>query len=102
MYTLVHVALYSWTRIAPSQCGHDDQPSFQNPMQALLFCRIDLNFVIKVADFGLTERLGVAKDYIRQTQDSNIKLPLKWMAPESMNDRVFSEHSDVVSNCGNL
>ena len=61
------------------------------------FCRIDLNFVIKVADFGLAERLGVAKDYIRQTQDSNIKLPLKWMALESMNDRVFSEHSDVVS-----
>ena len=63
----------------------------------LLSCRIDLNFVIKVADFGLAERLGVAKDYIRQTQDFNIKLPLKWMAPESMNDRVFSEHSDVVS-----
>ena len=64
----------------------------------VMLFRIDFNFVIKVSDFGLAERLGVAKDYIRQAQDSTIKLPLKWMAPESMNDQIFSEHSDVVSN----
>lgn len=58
-------------------------------------CRIDFHFVIKVADFGLAESVE-SKDYYRQDRDSNIKLPLKWMAPESIEDYVFSEKSDVV------
>jgi serine/threonine protein kinase len=62
-----------------------------------LLYRIDLNFIIKIADFGLSETLDTTKDYFRQGQDANVKLPLKWMAPESMNDGVFSENSDAVS-----
>ena len=53
-----------------------------------------MNFVIKVADFGLSESIDIAKDYFRQDQESAIKLPLKWLAPESINDGVFSEKSE--------
>ena len=60
-------------------------------------CRIDINFVIKVADFGLSETVGETKQYFRQDQTAIIKLPLKWLAPESMEDHVFCEKSDVVS-----
>ena len=48
-----------------------------------------------MADFGLSENT-YSKTYFRQGKDSSIKLPIKWMAPESINDGVFSEKSDVV------
>ena len=50
--------------------------------------------VIKVGDFGLSVSTG-AKDYYRLT-DMGIKLPVMWMAPESLSDYIFSEKSDVV------
>ena len=52
--------------------------------------------VIKVADFGLAVNIG-AKEYYRLTKQTDIKLPLMWMAPESLSDYIFSEMSDVVS-----
>ena len=54
-----------------------------------------MHFVIKVADFGLSEDV-YAKSYFRQEKDVSIKLPVKWMAPECLNDGLFSEKSDVV------
>ncbi len=60
--------------------------------------RIDANFVIKVADFGLTEDV-YARNYFRQGKEEYTKLPLKWMAIESLHDGLFTEKSDVVSVC---
>ena len=58
--------------------------------------------IIKVADFGLSVNIG-AKEYYRLTKHVDVKLPVKWMAPESLADYVFSEMSDVViitiNNC---
>ena len=60
-------------------------------------CRID---VIKVADFGLSEDV-YARNYFRQGRqgedgEAPVKLPVRWMAVESLNDGVFSEKTDVV------
>ena len=63
----------------------------------LFSSRIHTNFVIKVADFGLAESIDSTKKlYFRQDKKAAIKLPVKWMAPESINDGIFSEKSDVV------
>ena len=52
--------------------------------------------MIKVADFGLSVSMADEKNYFRSDKESE-KLPVKWMAPESLLDRKFSELSDVVS-----
>ena len=55
---------------------------------------MDINGLIKVSDFGMAEDIYF-KNYYRQEQ-GGIKLPLKWMAPESINFGVFTEKTDVV------
>ncbi len=62
------------------------------------FHRIDQDFVIKVADFGLSEDIYV-RNYFKQTHDGDeqpVKLPIKWMAIESLMDAIFNEKTDVV------
>ena len=49
-----------------------------------------------MADFGLSETINPAKDYLRLDNNEGMKLPVKWLAPECINDWVFSEKSDVV------
>ena len=70
--------------------------------QFILIFRIDLRNVIKVADFGLSVEEMYAKNYFRQETagldgEGGVKLPVKWMAIESLNDGVFSEKTDVVA-----
>ncbi len=50
---------------------------------------------MKVADFGLSEDVYTT-GYFREDNSSHVKLPFKWMAPESLMDRVFNEKTDVV------
>jgi len=59
--------------------------------------RLDQDYVLKVADFGLSENT-YAKSYIRKNQTAGVKLPVKWMAYESLIDGIFSEKTDVVSS----
>ena len=51
-----------------------------------------------MADFGLSESLGASKEYFRQKGDDAVKLPIKWLAIESINDGIFSEKTDVVGH----
>ena len=61
----------------------------------VLLQRIDVDGTVKVADFGLSEDVYTT-GYFRQDQSDPIKLPFKWMAPESLVDGVFNEKTDVV------
>ena len=61
------------------------------------FCiaiRVGNGLTIKVADFGLAKDVYMT-DYYRQ--QSIEKMPIKWMAPEAMHDRISNEKTDVVS-----
>lgn len=48
-----------------------------------------------VADFGLSRKI-YSGDYYRQGCAS--KLPVKWLALESLADNLYTVHSDVVSS----
>ncbi|XP_012942529.1 fibroblast growth factor receptor 4 [Aplysia californica] len=52
------------------------------------------DYVLKLADFGLTRNLQQF-DYYRKTTDG--RLPVKWMAPEALFDRKYTSKSDVWS-----
>ena len=56
---------------------------------------MDTSGVIKVSDFGLAEDI-YSQNYFRQVE-GGVKLPLKWMALESIKMAVFTEKTDVVS-----
>ncbi|XP_076409759.1 fibroblast growth factor receptor 2 isoform X9 [Peromyscus maniculatus bairdii] len=52
------------------------------------------NNVMKIADFGLARDINNI-DYYKKT--TNGRLPVKWMAPEALFDRVYTHQSDVWS-----
>ena len=62
------------------------------------FFRIDENNSVKVADFGLARDVYETEYYHRSGRRS--RLPVKWMALESLDCGRFSCKSDVVSISG--
>uniref|UniRef100_A0A8C3C787 Vascular endothelial growth factor receptor 2 n=1 Tax=Cairina moschata TaxID=8855 RepID=A0A8C3C787_CAIMO len=52
------------------------------------------NNVVKICDFGLARDIYKDPDYVRK---GDARLPLKWMAPETIFDRVYTIQSDVWS-----
>jgi len=63
---------------------------------------MDANGVIKVGDFGFSEEIYTRKYYRQKKCDTDVKLPVRWMAPESIKVGIFTEKSDVVSAVNTL
>ena len=63
----------------------------------LIFCRVDEWGTVKVADFGLSRDL-FTRDYYR-ADDYKRPLPVRWMAPECLQQGFFTTASDVVCKC---
>ena len=57
--------------------------------------RVNKALTIKIADFGLSRDIH-RKDYYA-AQDKERPLPVKWMAPESLETGIFTAKTDVVS-----
>ena len=47
-----------------------------------------------VGDFGLARDIYTTEYYRNK---SNTRLPVKWMAPETLNDGISNEKTDVVN-----
>ncbi|XP_040019328.2 hepatocyte growth factor receptor [Gasterosteus aculeatus] len=59
-------------------------------------CMLDESYTVKVADFGLARDV-YDKEYYSVHNKSGVKLPVKWMALESLQTHKFTPKSDVWS-----
>ncbi|KAL2093286.1 hypothetical protein ACEWY4_010598 [Coilia grayii] len=59
-------------------------------------CMLDESYTVKVADFGLARDV-YDKEYYSVHNKSGVKLPVKWMALESLQTHKFTSKSDVWS-----
>uniref|UniRef100_A0A6Q2XUU8 Tyrosine-protein kinase receptor n=1 Tax=Esox lucius TaxID=8010 RepID=A0A6Q2XUU8_ESOLU len=57
-------------------------------------CMVGQDFTVKIGDFGMTRDI-YETDYYRKGGKG--LLPVRWMAPESLKDGVFTAHSDCWS-----
>ena len=66
-----------------------------------LVCRIDSYGLVKVADYyRLTEDIVYGSSYNKEkgeSGDDEEKAPIRWMAPESIENDMYTESTDVVS-----
>lgn len=58
-------------------------------------CMLDETLIVKVADFGLSRDI-YTKDYYT-SEDRQVKLPVKWMAVESLTKATYNVKTDVWS-----
>uniref|UniRef100_A0A672YXR2 Macrophage-stimulating protein receptor n=1 Tax=Sphaeramia orbicularis TaxID=375764 RepID=A0A672YXR2_9TELE len=59
-------------------------------------CMLDETFTVKVADFGMARDI-YDKEYYSIRDHKRVKLPVKWMAIESLQTQKFTTKSDVWS-----
>ncbi|RXG58872.1 Vascular endothelial growth factor receptor 1, partial [Armadillidium vulgare] len=52
------------------------------------------NNVVKICDFGLSREMYKNYVYLKKSSDA---MPIKWMAPEAIEQKIFSTQSDVWS-----
>uniref|UniRef100_F1L6L2 Tyrosine-protein kinase n=1 Tax=Ascaris suum TaxID=6253 RepID=F1L6L2_ASCSU len=55
-------------------------------------CLLNADMVVKMADFGLSQ----ASRFYKET-NAETKMPIRWLAPESLNQNIFSSKTDVWS-----
>ena len=58
--------------------------------------RLDEKGVVRVGDFGLSRDVYT---HLYYKADKHSKIPVKWSAPETLNDGLCTEKSDVVGVC---
>ena len=51
----------------------------------------------KLADFGLSRAVAAGSDYYRRTAGKSAPIPVRWMAPETLEDSVSTINSDKWS-----
>ena len=78
-------------------CVFDVMPCYITTLQDLAARNVLVgdDEVCKVSDFGLLRELP--KDYTCYHSQSVIPWPIRWMAPESLGDRLYSQATDVWS-----
>ena len=55
-----------------------------------------------MGDFGLSEDVYISGYFRLDKESRGVKLPFKWLAPESIQDGVFNEKTDVVREFGEV
>ena len=51
--------------------------------------------MVKISDFSLSEDIYTS-GYLRQNKEDAVRLPFKWMLPESLKDFIFTSQLDLV------
>lgn len=83
-------------------CRYLERLKFVHRDLAARNCLINVeneNLTVKLADFGLARELYTSykREYYKQVKDVRKLLPIRWMAPESLSDGVYSTKTDVWS-----